>query len=88
VKCEVSNLYLSCFVSVFYLLSGFTIFLDMLERLFCLCIISAFLYFFLNKSPIRLKSGAAFQHVLTSQDPDIPWHLHWTALLRRTSWVS
>lgn len=32
----------------------------------------AFRYFSLSMSPTRLKSGAAFQQVRTSHDPDIP----------------
>lgn len=30
----------------------------------------------LSESPITRKFGNRIQHVLTEQDPDIPWHLH------------
>ncbi|KAK3908648.1 NAD(P)H-quinone oxidoreductase chain 4, chloroplastic [Frankliniella fusca] len=40
----------------------------------------------LSAEPTTRKSGAARQHVRSSQDPDTPWHLHRTCMLVLTAW--
>lgn len=40
----------------------------------------------LSTTPTRLNGGMTFQQVLSSQDPDTPWHLHSTCMLWRMAW--